>query len=601
MILTTSLALVFFLILVPYHLYFSGELHYFLYAFHLVDPKLFARDWLVTQTANPHPFFASLIALLKSLGDLPLALFAIHVAQFFFLVLGILRLSTLLTKDSRTGPLVLALLLFYFSDGLGQETLYSAIVQPADLGKLFYLFSLIALFQERILQSWALLGLTALFDFLSGAEGFLLLSSFWLIRARHWNFWKVATGFFLFLVFSSPSLLAILRNFSPFDSFHSPEALQTLFNFRGPHHYRIGTFELAHVFRVLFPLFFLLVGNKQNDKESSNVRFYAASLSFLCLLAAASIEWFYVAPIVQLRFLRLSPFLLILGLIYLAFRLIQEWDSKTFSGRILAGVTLAVLFLEKDSRLFVPLSLFLVVLWSFRRAMPFSLLIASFAVPLVFYVAWGRETELILDVSLSLALLFLLKLKTNRTPVRILFTLLVLGIPSLALHQIYPERIDFHPIQIAPPSPFLAENPDLEEVLRWIRNNTPKDAQLISPPYQDGIRFFSERAIVADFHANPYGAREVREWMRRLEALSQTESLEKWIPSTGDTTPQRALLRRGYLGLSAARVEELGQQFSADYFLTESDYQDKQSLIDQGHRIVFENSSYLFFQLKRTP
>ena len=608
MILVACVAWAFFLTLVPYQLYFSGQLHYFLYAFHLLDPHLFARDWLVVQTTNPHPFFAFFIAGLKSLGNLPLALFVIHGLQLFLVIVGVLNLSRTLTKDSRVGLLVLSLLLFYFSDGLGQETLYSAIVQPADIGKLFYLFSLVALFEEKILLSWIFLGCTSLFDFLSGMEGLLLFLFLWVVEGKNWPLKRMVLGFVSFLLLGSPSFIAILKNFSPWDALVSPELLKLLFNFRGPHHYRIGTFELAHVFRVFFPLTFLVGAHPSIEKDRCQtlVRFYVALLLSLCLAAAASIEWFYFPLITQLRLFRLSPFLLILGLIFMSRALVAAWDRPNILGKVLAGVTLAVLFLEKDSRLFVPLSLFLVFTWQVECAFASTssaknlkgfLAPLFLVVPFLLYWRVGRGWEGAFDLFLALAILFSLATKCGRPFLQVLLAVLVMGVPALGFHFCFPKRFPFHSLQLTPPLPLSSRDPGLEQTLAWIRTHSPQDAILLTPPSLDGIRFFTERAIVVDFHANPYRAKEVKEWKERLEAVSGIRGLEKWVPQGADTQSQRDLLRKGYLHLRAAQVEDIARRYGASYFLTESSYAERDELVRRGYRLVLETPSSLLFEL----
>ena len=604
-LLTVPVVLFFFLTLVPYFLYGSGQLCYFLFAFHQADPSFLSQDWFVIKTANPHPFFGSIVALLKSTGNLPFSLFTIHVAQFLFLIVGILNLSKVFSKDIRTALLVFCFLLFYFSDGFGQETLYSAIVQPADLGKLFYLFSLIALFQGRILQTWAFLGLTGLFDFLSGVEGLLILVIFWSLRQKDWDVKRMFSGFVIFLTLFSPSLIPIFKDFSPLDALNRGEMLKLLFNFRGPHHYRISDFEVAYIFRVLFPLSFLFLNKTYPDDKEKwiDARAYSAILFSLCALAVLSIEWFYFPTITQFRFLRLSPFLLILGLISLSSALVKELDNKDGLGTFLAGMTLAIVFLEKDSRLFIPLSVFLVAAWLLRSRMPFKefglaqkviVLLSFVLLPTLLYLIRWRWVELILDSFLSLALLLVLRSK----PPQWLLGVLILGIPALSLHWTFPERISFHPIQIAPRPLLLQENPDLGRVFDWIKAHTPKDAIILTPPYQDGIRFFAERPIVVDFHANPYRVNEVKEWKERLETVTQMRGLERWAPKGTDTGEQRELMRKGYLNLSPVQVESIAREFGAGFFLTEASYPGKQGLISLGCLLVFENSSYLIFQLK---
>jgi len=598
-ILLTGVLFFFLLTLVPYHVYHSGQLHYFLYALHQNHPDLFARDWLVTQTANPHPFFSAFIAFFEASGHLTPALFGIRLLQLLLLVWGLLRLSGLFSKDRRSAVLLFCFLLFYFSDGLGQETLYSSIVQPADLGKLFFLFSLTFLLEGKLAATGAFLGLTALFDFLSGVEGFILLVIFWLFGERKKTVWQMAAGLFLFLLLASPNLVPLLGNFSFHESAPAADFQKLFFNFRGPHHYRITNFELAHVFRVLFPLYFLFFTSAgvEDERIRKKIRLYATLLLSLCALAIVSMEWIYLPSLVQFRFLRLSPFLLILGLAALATMLIHETTRGGRIGILLSAVTIASLFLEKDARIFLPIAAVLVLAWSFRRMAIVSLATVSI---LGLYLFRGRGWEFVFDFSLGLGLTLLLRLKPSKGSAQAFWALFFLGLPALGFQAIFPNRISFHPIQLAPPSPLFQDNAELREVLEWIRKHTPREAVLLTPPDQDGIRFFSERSIVVDFHANPYGAREVWEWKKRLEAVSGLAELEKWNPTGGNTNAQRESLRKGYLKLTASGVESLAGRYGANYFLTEASYAERKSLLERRHRLVFQNARYLVFQIVPT-
>ncbi len=599
----------FFTTLLPYHLYGSSQLFYFLQHFHQLDPNFLNRDWFVAQTANLNPFFAFSIALLHHLGNFPLSLFIIHKIQFLFLILGIFQLTRLFSKDPRTAFLVFSLLLFYFGEGLGQTTLYSSLVQANDLSMLFYLFSLIALFQEKIFISWVFLGFCGLLHAQLGVEGALLFFIFWVCRGRGWSLGQMSLGFGVFLILFAPNLVPLIRDYSPSDLVNSPELSKVLFNFRGPHHYRPSVFELSHSFRVLFPLTFVFFQGKLSPEEKNvfgHARLFIGILLFFCFLAALSIEWFYFPFIVSLRFFRLSPFLLLVGLIFLASRLVEEADKKNTTGIFLTMVTLGILFLEKDSRLFVPLSLFLVLAWSIKnkiesqagRIQKILFGIICLAIPAFLYLAVDRVQELIFNAFLGSVVFLFLTIPWHHAVTQAVLGTFLLGIPALAFHFIHPERIAFHPPQVAPSPLLYQEEPALETALEWIRNHTEKDALLFTPPYQDGIRFFAERAIIVDFHAGPYRTRDLAEWKKRLETLTQTFGLEKWIPTKDDTHPQREFLRRGYLNLKAEEVEKIARLYQADYFMTESIYADKDALARKGHPLVFENSSYLIFRLK---
>ncbi len=599
----------FFLLLVPYGLYESVQLGYFLHPFRSARPGFLSRDWYVTQTADPHPFFSSLVASFDSHHILPFSIFLIHVIQFFLLVAGIFRLSGVFSRDVRVPVLVSLFLLFYFSDGLGQSTLYSNIVQPTELAVPFYLFSIAYLLEKKIIRMWVFLGLSGLFHIHFAISGFLIAVTFLLFQSKGWSYKQLIMGFASFLAISGFNWFPILKNFSFQEPFYSPEIFKVFFNFRSPHHYRPSVFELSHAFRTLFPVFFILIGKRWIGKDDllKPVKYYTAIVLGLCVLATVSTEWFYFPMVARLFFFRISPFLLLLGLIIFSLIAVKELDKKDLFGNLLVGITLVILFLEKDARLFIPLCLFLIFVWSLRSQNSWDSLkprqkYASLDVILVvtslFFLARGRFTELVFNAFLAFLLILLMKSKWKSLFSQLTLTFILFFIPAVGYHFIFPERIDFHPIEITP-TPFLVKtNPALGETLDWIRSHTKPDALLLSPPYQDGIRFFAERAIVVDLHAHGYRARELKEWKERLETTTKTSGLEKWIPFTESNDPQNQLLKEGYLALTLEDVKTIGRRYGVDYFLTEVSYLERKKFLNHGHPLVFENSSYLVFGMK---
>ncbi len=595
MIFLIAVPLFFFLCLVPYHLYDSVQLSYFLHPFRQIDPTLWTRDWFVTQTPPPHPFFGNLIALFRLAHLLPEALFLMHLIQWALLIIGVFRLCRIFSEDLRIPLLVFSFILFYFSDGLGQSTLFSSIVQPTDLAVPIYLFSLTALFREKIILAWIFLGLSGLFHIHFGIDGLVVFLIFWLWRGRRWNLKEMGVGFSLFFLIWSPNLIPIAKNFSLFASSSGDEIFKVFFNFRSPHHYRPSTFELSHVFRVLFPVFFIFQGRHGPS------RIFAATVLGLCLLATASIEWFYWPSIAKLFFFRLSPLLLLLGLVFLSLKLIQEIDTKKINGIFLTAVTFIILYLEKDSRLFIPFSLFLVLAWALKEKTPPPLFIPLILI-FPFFSFWitGRGGGLVSNAVLSSLLILFLKFRPRRAGIMFLWSFIFLGIPAAFFHFLSPNRISFTLPQFTH-SPKVEHQTELDEALEWIRNHTEKDALLLSPPYLAGVRFFSERAIVVDFHANPFEPQDLVEWKNRLKAVAGLSGfeLETWKANSNSPDAQREFLREGYLKLTPSDLERIKNQYAVDYFLTESSFAGRRLLQAQEVPLVYSNPSYLVFRLKK--
>jgi len=111
----------------------------------------------------------------------------------------------------------------------------------------------------------------------------------------------------------------------------------------------------------------------------------------------------------------------------------------------------------------------------------------------------------------------------------------------------------------------------------FMRERTPKQALFLTPPDDDSLRFFGERAIVVDWKGNPAMPAEVLAWYRRIEDVTGRHGM----------TNEDAL--RGYDELDARRLETLRERYRLDY-----------AVVRRGHEgalgaypRVFEDAAYV--------
>ncbi len=86
------------------------------------------------------------------------------------------------------------------------------------------------------------------------------------------------------------------------------------------------------------------------------------------------------------------------------------------------------------------------------------------------------------------------------------------------------------------------------QVQVWARAHTPREALFLTPPYEQGFRVFSERAVVGEWKDGTqqfFSAPFAFEWRARMRQL--------------------AAPGRGYDGLRTARLAALGRQYGADF------------------------------------
>jgi hypothetical protein len=86
------------------------------------------------------------------------------------------------------------------------------------------------------------------------------------------------------------------------------------------------------------------------------------------------------------------------------------------------------------------------------------------------------------------------------------------------------------------------------DVARWVRENAPPDASIVSPSRQWGFRWYAERTVYVDYKDAPQDTPGLLEWERRLGVLKRW-----WEPS------------RRY---TPADLRRLGEETHGDYLVT---------------------------------
>jgi hypothetical protein len=123
--------------------------------------------------------------------------------------------------------------------------------------------------------------------------------------------------------------------------------------------------------------------------------------------------------------------------------------------------------------------------------------------------------------------------------------------------------------------------PEARSLFAFMRERTPRQALFLTPPDDDSLRFFGERAIVVDWKGNPAVPREVLAWYRRIEDV------------TGRRGMTHAAELDGYDRLDAARLETLRAHYGFDYAVVRRGREGALS----GYERAFENAGYVVLKV----
>ncbi len=129
-----------------------------------------------------------------------------------------------------------------------------------------------------------------------------------------------------------------------------------------------------------------------------------------------------------------------------------------------------------------------------------------------------------------------------------------------------------------------------EEICFWIRQNTPKEARVISPPVEFvNFSWLSERATIAKYKLLPQNKAGLLDWYERLDDLSGDTN--PWQLEPGEQPKKskfRAALTNGYNHLGTEQVKALMDKYQANYFVTRSAHQ-----LDLP--IAYQNSEHILY------
>ena len=131
--------------------------------------------------------------------------------------------------------------------------------------------------------------------------------------------------------------------------------------------------------------------------------------------------------------------------------------------------------------------------------------------------------------------------------------------------------------------------PPWVDIQLYVRDHTPKDVLLITPPYLEGFTVFSERSILGDWLV---GATSVwanndhaSEWLRRMKMIGWKNFKDKKNNWPG--------ARRGYTSFSTDGFIQAAKKYNANYVVFEKVGEKRLNL-----PIIYENKQFILYAIE---
>lgn len=445
----------------------------------LLHSDIYHFDYLISEKRFFYTYFISICGLLIETFkvSLPAVFFIVYFLSLYATITAIFLLSMRLFEKREAAYMASMLLIFSFTT-LGQERTVENLLMERTFALPFLLFSFYAFFGKTYNTSAVLAGIAFIFHPLSACYALLILVNCFLYKLlKEKAIRQFVSGMVLILLVISPLLILKLENPAPGLSFiHVNSEWLELLRLRSAHHIFPGTWNhLVMLESLAFITGFLITWKyKPRAEHHAIVRLGFFTVLVLFVVATVFTEIIPVSIVIQFQLFRSFKFIFFFAIIYYANYILSA--PNTPSGIIMKiVVTLLLLapYLHENAGVIAGVTLLM-----FSAVAGVSLL----------EKAGGRARRYLMPAQLTM--------------------LLALGIAG-SLHRVH----------------FSIKNSQDKEwlsVQEWARENTPKDAAFIVPPYLEGFRVESERTLYGEWKDGTqmlFNPSFGHEWMRRMEKL----------------------------------------------------------------------------------
>ncbi|MEI9937841.1 MAG: DUF6798 domain-containing protein [Pseudomonadota bacterium] len=543
---------------------YDNQLVYFLKSLTLTDKSLLRSDWFTYHTTQYHRVFIYFGAFLLKLNAQG---WAVAITQFLLVLLGGLVIYRIVKRvaGARLAVsaylLLLSILFITRTSSVGASYLFDTILQPSTLGALGSIAGTLFFVEENWLASGVCLAIGGAFH-----ANYLVLS-YPIFGLAH-----LALGFKDLkrrLIAQFSPLLVVTLVLSPLllaasHTKASPEAQEILFRVRSPHHYNPARYERNFMPFAAWQL--IGIGSGWFLHKTANGRRLGAVLCGLMLTiwTGTVLTTFYDFPKVNQIFVwRFAP------------------NADLLSQVLLACAVAHALAKPSITRHYPPVAIGLVaaglgvfgLFWRGKENAP---------IPNLMFVLLGAVLVVrAVDLALDLLARFVPARASLIAELKRLFSYSPLLLGVCELYRLVPNRLQ----EARARSTLLKEDGGRnDELYRWLREKSPKDAIYLTPPDLDGARFLGQRAIVVDWKAVPLIPTELLGWYERLCDVTGRE-----VKSSGDLG--------GYNSIDRERLALIVSKYHPQYLVLRRGAERR----FQDLPVVYQNSGYCVLKIGQNP
>ena len=539
-----------------------------------IDPSLLANDWFAT-TIPHHLNFVRFLAWAARVAPLPLVMAAFHVLFLILSLWAARRLAGELFSDRRVFYVAVFLLLRWGASGLGGNGLWANSLLPHHASAAACLAAFFLALRGRLVWAAAAAAAATWIHIQLGALTMLVLGAGMLLDWRRTGARPVLLAGSLYLTLVAPAIVPQWQLYVGAPSaFSARQFLDTHAVLRQPHHLIPSSWPGADYYRfgLALALAALGLGSDWRRRPHRSIVIWTALILALGLAGWIFVELIPIKLVIKMQLFRMTIFVKFFALLYAARFLLAALEEPGTWQRICAlailaiqnfaavGMCASLIFARRQNRRWIwGLGLFA----AGAVAGVAAVATASLGTPIpMFWHSFAVSPRGMWIGPLTLAGL-----------AGVLWGAWKLGRPGL-----FPASLLalVAVVRTLTGLPFFGyDHPPADEWYRFcrrVRDLTPRDAVVITPPYLGGFSAFAERAQVADFKCAPSMERDLAEWKRRMDDLAGVPDLRcsGWIECGTE-------LAGGYEKLREADFLALAAKYRATYAV----------LSQPGHQLHF--------------
>lgn len=532
--------------------------------YHDADSENFKNDWFVNSASelNVRKGFSVVVNFLNHfIGNYEIACMILLFLCMLVFSLGFYNVMLLLTKNYRLSLFSIIFPLILYKTGLGGQSFdIVSFIVGSRLAFPIVIWVVYLYLKEKYVLSFFLLGLVSLIHVSLGylVYGILFLTLIFKktgMRGGKKGRLKekavsVLKSLSFFILFSLTLIPILLMNSETKAS--APEKILYIFaRFKAPWHFSVFTWPLSFWLWSAFLFILFLIGFKHSRMEEKYKNIFKVIVILSLLYYLAGFIFTELIPLslaIKINFYRITEFLSIVEFIFISEfsynKLNRFFSAKEFE-KDKSKKTLISLIV-----LMIIINLFYVLLFS-----PFNVLNKVVLLgPLVVFI-------------LILVFMFFIESRKIRA---ILIILLVVGLLGYLIYNPLIGRYK--------------QDQEIEDLFFFIRQNTPKDTILLTPPYIITFRLKTERAIVVDSKAFPFNEKGMFEWYDRFLDItdSQDRRYEEGISYKS--------LEKKYGGLNKEKVLNLKEKYNFSYAIFEKPK-------NMDFPVVYENKRFVVYRI----